>query len=74
MNSLTSNSHKLFNTITKMSTINKISSEQGKPMLGYEGYMDMLERKTDAKMIFRCQNRDCKGKYFYKKNFESFLN
>ena len=41
-------------------------------MLGYEGYMDMLERKTDAKMIFRCQNRDCKGKYFYKKILNHF--
>jgi hypothetical protein len=52
-----------------MSTINKFSSEKGKPMLGYEGYVYTLERKTDAKMIFRCQNRDCKGKYFYKKKF-----
>jgi hypothetical protein len=31
-------------------------------MLGYDGYIYTLERKTDEKMIFRCQNRDCKGK------------
>ncbi|CAF4466834.1 unnamed protein product [Rotaria socialis] len=31
-------------------------------MLGYEGYIYTLERKTDVKMIFRCQNRDCKGR------------
>ena len=31
-------------------------------MLGYEGYIYNLERRTEAKMIFRCQNRDCKGR------------
>ncbi|CAM4920337.1 unnamed protein product [Rotaria socialis] len=31
-------------------------------MLDYEGYIYTLERKTDVKMIFRCQNRDCKGR------------
>ena len=31
-------------------------------MLDYEGYTYTLERKTDVKLIFRCQNRDCKGK------------
>ena len=51
-----------------MSTINKLSSEKGKPMLGYEGYIYTLERKTDVKMIFRCQNRDCKGKLLYEEN------
>ncbi|CAF4231708.1 unnamed protein product [Rotaria magnacalcarata] len=45
-----------------MSTIKKFSSEKGKSMLGYEGYIYTLERKTDVKMIFRCQNRDCKGR------------
>lgn len=45
-----------------MSAIHKFLSEKGKPMLGYEGYVYTLERKTDAKMIFRCQNRDSKGK------------
>ncbi len=48
-----------------MSIIQKFSSEKGKAMLGYEGYIYTLERKTDAKSIFRCQNRDCKGKFKY---------
>lgn len=41
--------------------IKKFKSEKGKEMLGYEGYIYTLERKTDVKLIFRCQNRDCKG-------------
>ena len=45
-----------------MSTIIKLTSEKGKPMLGYEGFIYTLERQTEAKMIFRCQNRDCKGR------------
>ena len=44
-----------------MSEIKKLLSEKGKPMLPYEGYIYNLDRKTDVKMIFRCQNRDCKG-------------
>jgi hypothetical protein len=43
-------------------TIKKFKSERGKDMLGHEGYIYTLERKTDVKLIFRCQNRDCKGK------------
>ncbi|CAF3268924.1 unnamed protein product [Rotaria socialis] len=31
-------------------------------MLGYEGYIYTLEQKNDVKLIFRCQNRDCKGR------------
>lgn len=42
--------------------IKKFKSEKGKDMLGYEGYIYTLERKTDFKLIFWCQNRDCKGK------------
>jgi FLYWCH zinc finger domain len=45
-----------------MSTIIKLTSEKGKPMLGYEGFLYTLDRQTEAKMIFRCQNRDCKGR------------
>jgi hypothetical protein len=30
-------------------------------MLGYEGCIYTLDRQTEAKMIFRCQNRDCKA-------------
>ena len=43
-------------------TIKKFKSEKGKDIPGYEGYMYTLERKTDVKLIFRCQNRDCNGK------------
>ena len=31
-------------------------------MLGYEGFIYTLDRQTEAKKIFRCQNRDCKGR------------
>ena len=31
-------------------------------MLGYEGFIYTLDRQTEAKIIFRCQNRDCKGR------------
>ena len=54
-----------------MSIIQTFSSEKGKAMIGYEGYVYTLERKTDAKSIFRCQNRDCKGKLKVKKWFLS---
>ncbi|CAM4875287.1 unnamed protein product [Rotaria socialis] len=42
--------------------IKKFTSENGKAVIGYEGYVYTLERKTDVKLIFRCQNRDCKGR------------
>ncbi|CAF3615372.1 unnamed protein product [Rotaria socialis] len=42
--------------------IKKSTSENGKAVIGYEGYVYTLERKTDVKLIFRCQNRDCKGR------------
>ena len=51
-----------------MSTIVKLTSEKGKPMLGYEGFIYTLDRQTEAKMIFRCQNRDCKGRLPYELN------
>ena len=31
-------------------------------MLGYEGFIYTLDRQTEAKTIFRCQNRDRKGR------------
>ncbi|CAM4975310.1 unnamed protein product, partial [Rotaria socialis] len=40
--------------------IKKFKTEKGKDMLSYEGYIYTLERKTDVKLIFRCQRRDCK--------------
>ena len=45
-----------------MSTIIKLTSEKGKPMLGYEGIIYPLDRQIEGKMIFRCPNRDCKGR------------
>ena len=48
-----------------MPTIEKLTSEKGKPMLGYGGYIYTLERTTDEKRIFRCHNRDCRGKWSY---------
>ena len=43
-------------------TIHKLTSEKGRIVLGYEDYIYTLERKTNFKLIFRCQNRDCGGK------------
>ncbi|CAF4432369.1 unnamed protein product [Rotaria magnacalcarata] len=43
-------------------TIKNFTSEKGKAMLSYEGYIYTLERKNDVKLIFRCQNRDYKGR------------
>ena len=43
-------------------TTHKSISEKGRTILGYEDYTYTLERKTNAKLIFRCQNRDCRGK------------
>ena len=45
-----------------MSTVIKLTSEKGKPMLGYEGFIYTLDRQTEAKMIFPGQNRDYKGR------------
>ncbi|CAM4928514.1 unnamed protein product [Rotaria socialis] len=42
--------------------IKKLKTEKGKDMLSYEGYIYTLERKTDVKLIFRSQRRDCKGR------------
>ena len=43
-------------------TIHKLTSEKGRIVLVYEDYIFTLERKTKVKLIFRCQNRDCRGK------------
>jgi len=45
-----------------MSQIEKLLSVKGKPMIHHEGYIYTVERTTSTKLIFRCQNRDCKGK------------
>ena len=46
-----------------MSQLQKIVSEKGKPMLLHESYIYTIERTTTTKLIFRGQNRDCKGKF-----------
>ncbi|CAF3339785.1 unnamed protein product [Rotaria socialis] len=45
-----------------MGKIEIFSTEKGKPLLVYDSYVYNLERKTKLKSIFRCQNRDCKGR------------
>jgi FLYWCH zinc finger domain len=45
-----------------MSQIQKLLSEKGKPMVLHVGYIYTLERTATEKLIFRCQNRNCKGK------------
>jgi hypothetical protein len=52
-----------------MSIIEKFSTETGKVMLGYKGYVYTLTLKTNAKSICRCQNRDGKGKLELKNDF-----
>ena len=47
---------------TNMSQIQKLTSEKGKPMIFHEGFVYTLERTTETKLIFRCQNRNCKDK------------
>ena len=44
-----------------MSLIEKLFSEKGKPMVVHAGYIYTQERTTTMKIIFRCQNRSCKG-------------
>ena len=48
-----------------MSKIEKYLSERGKPLVVYDSHIYNLERSTNLKLIFRCQNRDCKGKFTY---------
>ena len=44
-----------------MSQIQQILSEKGKPLIVHESHIYNVERTTISKVIFRCQNRDCKG-------------
>ena len=32
-------------------------------MIAHEGFIYTLERTTEAKLIFRCKNRNCKGRF-----------
>ena len=45
-----------------MSQIEKLLSVKGKSMILHGGHIYTVERGTTTKLIFRCQNRDCKGK------------
>ena len=47
-----------------MSLIEKLLSEKGKPMIVHAGYIYTQERTTTEKIIFRCQNRSCKGNQY----------
>ena len=42
-------------------TIHKLTNEKGRIVLDFEDYIYTLERKTNVKLIFRCQKRDCRG-------------
>ncbi len=44
-----------------MSVIEKLLSEKGKPLVVHAGYIYTQERATSTKLIFRCQDRNCKG-------------
>lgn len=45
--------------VLTMAKIENFLSEKGKPLVVYEFHIYNLERQTDTKLIFRCQNRDC---------------
>jgi len=56
-----------------MSKIEKFSSERGKPLVVYDSHIYNLERSTNVKLIFRCQNRDCiKVKYKFSNDVGGF--
>ena len=56
-----------------MSKIEKFSSERGKPLVVYDSHIYNLERRTNVKLIFRCQNRDCtKVKYKFSNDENGF--
>ena len=52
--------------IQEMSDIRTLKSQKGEPMVVHRGFIYTLERRTTVKCIFRCQNRNCKGKDFQK--------
>lgn len=57
----------------RMSSMMKFQSEKGKPMLGNEGNIYTLERQTEGKMIFRCQNRGCKDRCHTNPSMDAIL-
>ena len=46
-----------------MSEIKRLLTEKKKPMLGYKGYLYTVDKTKEDKILFRCKNRDCKGKF-----------
>ena len=46
-----------------MPSIQKLLSGKGKPMICYLGHIYTKEKSTEVKIIFRCQNRSCKGNF-----------
>lgn len=47
----------------EMSQIQKLASEKGKSMLLHASFIYTLERSTTEKLIFRCRDRNCKGRF-----------
>ena len=43
----------------------KLLSNQDKPLLVHDGFIYTVERTTDSKILFRCRNRACKGKFIF---------
>ncbi|CAF1249209.1 unnamed protein product [Rotaria sordida] len=56
-----------------MSQIEKLLSVKGKPMIHHEGYIYTVEHTTSTKLIFRCQNRDCKARCHTNLSMDVFL-
>ncbi|CAF2117211.1 unnamed protein product, partial [Rotaria magnacalcarata] len=56
-----------------MSQIEKLLSVKGKPMILHEGYIYTVERTTTTKLIFRCQNRDCKARCHTNLSMDAFI-
>jgi hypothetical protein len=38
-----------------------LERQKGKPMLGNEGYIYILERTTEVHVAFQCKTRDCRS-------------
>ncbi|CAF2781682.1 unnamed protein product [Rotaria sp. Silwood2] len=51
----------------------KLITEKGKAMLLHESYIYTVERTTTTKLIFRCQNRDCKARCHTNLSMDAFL-
>ncbi|CAF2176293.1 unnamed protein product [Rotaria magnacalcarata] len=56
-----------------MSQIEKLLSVKEKPMILHGGHFYTIERTTTTKIIFRCQNRDCKARCHTNLSTNAFL-